>query len=449
MDSVKFYETDFCDARAYDNARKLASYVDGLKLSMRKCVYTMLDMDIKEERKLESLKNIIAEYTQYIHGADSLVGVFVNLARNYVGSNNIPLFTTNGHFGIRLNNEHSAGRYIKSKQRNYLDKIFMKDDFDSLIKQSFEGREIEPRYFIPIIPLILINGSIGLSTGYSQLILPRNFEEVKKQITNILDNKNLERIMPSYNGYKGNILRGTSSINAYVFTGTFKRINKNEIEITELPIGYELESYIGELEKLLEKKVIVDYKDLSDTKTDTFLFRVKLKDNDSMTDEEILNTLKLVNKVTENFTVLNEENKVKVFDNELEILKSYVKLRLHYYEKRKANKLAKLEQEIKHISNKILFINGFMCDDIQIFKKSQEDIIKQLEEKNFDKIDNSYSYLLNMPISSLTKEKVKDLEETLSNKQKEHKNITKKDIKDWYKEDLETLTIALKKENKC
>lgn len=448
MDSVYFLKNDYCDAASYDNYRKISSFIDGLKPSARKCVYTMLSKNITDEKKLEQLKSTIAEHTCYIHGADSLVGVFVNLARNYVGTNNIPLFTRDGHFGNRMNNEHAAARYISSKKEKYLDYLFLKDDINVLIEQLFEGEKIEPKYFVPILPLILVNGSKNsVSYGFAQHILPRNPEKIKDAIFNLLDNKEPDRIMPWHSGFQGRINKRKDTNNSYEFLGVISR-NGLEITITELPIGYDWSSYIEVLNKLEERKVITSYKDLCDTKKDLFKFIVKIKNQDrNLSDEELMDKLKLITRDTENFTTMNEDNRIQVFDNEIDLLKKYLDIRLYYYQKRKDFKIKELKDILNLLSNKLKFLKGVINNEIILVKKTEQEIIEQLENNNINKINDSFDYILSMQFYSLTKEKMNKLIEEYRTKKEELKNIENKDIKEWYKEDInEFFKIFNKKE---
>jgi len=162
-----FFNTDYVDSASYDNLRKIASIADGLKNSSRKIIHTMIDKNIKDKTKVARLVSTIAEHTEYLHGEVGLAGVMVNLARKFVGTNNIPFIQRDGAFGTRHKPAAAAPRYIKTRKEDYLDKIYMKEDYPVLISQQFEGYNIEPRYFVPSIPMLLINGSEGLSTGFA------------------------------------------------------------------------------------------------------------------------------------------------------------------------------------------------------------------------------------------------------------------------------------------
>jgi len=443
MNINDFYMNDYLSFAGYDNWRKIASYVDGLKPSARKCIYTILSKNISNPKKVSQIKSSVAEYTSYIHGDDSLVGVIVNLAQNFVGANNIPLLKCEGNFGNRTQPSASAARYIFTCKEDYLDLIFNSDDNNVLIEQIFEGEKIEPKYYVPIIPLILVNGSEGLSVGFSQKILPRNPIDLVNAIKEILDDKEISiDLIPYFKGFSGKVFRREEG--GFEIHGTFKKIG-DKLVIDELPIGYDLKSYKKVLNTLEEKKVISDYNDLTDTKTDKFQFSIKYKDLDKKTDYEILETFKLIKRVSENFTTMDENNVVKVFSDEKEILKNYVNIRLQYYTKRKEYKIEKIEYELLILRNKLKFISDIISKKLIISNKSKQNIIEQMDELNYyNKIEDSYDYLLRMQMYSLTSEKIDELKTQLLNKKNELNELKNKDIKDWYKEDLDKLMEKIK-----
>lgn len=378
---------------------------------------------------------IVSHNCSYIHGDSSLIGVLVGMAQRFVGSNNIPLIKNEGNFGSRWKPVASAARYIGTSKELYLNMLFMKDDEPVLIEQTFEGDIIEPKYYVPLLPLILVNGSEGISIGYAQKILPRNPLEIYEVIKHIIKEEQItEKLLPYYNGFTGKILEREEG--GFEIQGTFKKMGMKLI-IDELPIGYDLKSYNKVLQNLEDKKVISSYKDLTDTKKDKFLFEIKMKDIDILTDDEILDKLKLIKRVSENFTVMDENNKVCLLKDQFEILNRFVNIRLEYYQKRKDYHIQKIETDLKILANKLKFIKGIITNEIIINKKSKLEIEAQLVD--FDKFDDSYDYLLKMQIYSLTSEKLENLIEEYKNKGIKLKELKKKGTSELYLEDLEIL----------
>ena len=237
--------TMYVDASSYDNLRKIASVTDGLKNSGRKVLTTVLDKNIKSDVKVSRLKSTVSEYTEYLHGEDNLSNVIVNMARRYAGSNNLPLIKDEGNFGKRFINEASADRYISTASEDYLEYIFPKADKGILVQQEFESINIEPRYFVPIIPMLLVNGSRNaISTGFAQNILPRPINQIIKMVESRLEGSTVKVPKPGWVKFKGSVRQGAEK-RKWIVLGKFNRVNTTTIEITELPVGVELKKYLS------------------------------------------------------------------------------------------------------------------------------------------------------------------------------------------------------------
>lgn len=181
-DISDFYEKDVPAYASYDNLRKICG-IDGLKLSQRKIIYAAFKRCYNDWLKTDTMCAQTQIDTNYIHGAANLEVVIDNMVANYVGANNYPLLTGNsGGFGCRISPRPSAGRYTRVKLADISKKLFVDVDNEILDKQFFEGQYIEPRYLIPVFPILFLNGSSGMSTGFSNSIYPRNPEEVIEYI---------------------------------------------------------------------------------------------------------------------------------------------------------------------------------------------------------------------------------------------------------------------------
>jgi len=209
---TEFYMTMYVDASSYDNLRSIASITDGLKNSGRKVLSTVLDKGIKKEVKVSRLKSTVSEHTEYLHGEDNLASVIVNMARRYTGSNNLPLMKDQGNFGKRFINEASADRYISTSGEKYIEYLYPKADNGILIQQEFEGEKIEPRFFVPIIPMIFVNGSPNaISTGFAQNILPRPVNQIIKMVETYLEKGTIKVPKPGWAGFKGTVKQDTEN----------------------------------------------------------------------------------------------------------------------------------------------------------------------------------------------------------------------------------------------
>jgi DNA topoisomerase-2 len=156
--------------------------------------------------------------------------------------------------------------------------------------------------------------------------------------------------------------------------------------------------------------------------------------------------LKMEERQTENFTVLDERGKLKIFNSASEIIEYFVQFRLSFYEKRKQYIIDTLNQELTLLSNRALFVKAIIEGKLKINNVPRREIILYLETGNFDEINGSYQYLLWMPIHSLTKETYEDLISAEFQKKRELDEIKKREPLQMYREDLQELKKALQKE---
>jgi len=449
MNITDFYMTNYVDASSYDNLRKIASVADGLKNSGRKVINTVLDKKISKETKVSRLKSTVAEHTEYLHGEDNLANVIVNLARRYAGTNNLPLLREEGNFGKRFINEASADRYISTGSEDYLKYIFLDVDKEVLIPQEFEGESIEPRFYMPIIPMILVNGAPNvISVGFAQNILPRPVNQIIKMVENYLENGKIKVPKPGWRDFKGTIKQGSEK-NKWIVYGKFERINSTVIEISEIPVGIELKDYLKILDDLEENRVISSYEDHSEE--DKFSFRVRApRKFVAMDDEHIFDTLGLKDagkNRSENYTLMGVDNRILVLDTPEQIFEEYIKLREEYYEKRRVHLIERTITFLKELGSRYFFIKGVVDDEIIVNKKSKDQVIKQLEP--IDKIlpdeNGQFDYLLRMPIYSLTTEKMAELKDKIREQKALLTKYKTAKVQDMWKEDLEALKAQILK----
>lgn len=438
----EFLNKDLRNYASYSTVRQIASYVDGLKNSSRKVVFTLLEQNIKTKVKVLQLSNKCAEYSDYLHG--SLDGVVVSLGADCVGANNIPLIDGSGNYGSRLAPAAAAPRYILGCAHDNLFKLFDVDDNNILDYQIFEGARIEPKHYVPNLPMLLVNGSTGIASGFAQNILPRNPDNLKtyckKYIDGKLTKKDLNLLTPYVKGFNGTFEQDKENHLKWYIKGKITRIDKTHLKVTEMPLNYDYESAIKLMDKLVDNKVIRDYEDLCDTKADTFTFILKMEmaDLDKCTVEQLLDKLKLIQPFTENFTTLDENLKIKEFNSGEDIIDAYMKIKLSFNQKRKEYLSGKIQADIDIASSKIVFIKAIIDGKLVLNKKMKNVIVKELEcIKDIVKKDDSYDYLLSMPLYSLTKERLEKLSEDkveLTNKLQDAKVKTPEMI---FLEDLE------------
>ena len=446
---AEFFKTDLPSYAAYDNTRKIASYVDGMKNSMRKIIFTMKDKYPKDFVKSETLANVTAAYTNYLHGAANLGGVINTLAQSFVGANNAPLLIGNsGGFGTRINPNCAASRYTRVALSPLVKTLLNKDDDQIIGRQFFEGEYIEPKYFVPIFPLIFLNGSSGLSTGFSQDICPRNPEEImtyiKKKLSGTKDPR--MKLMPWYRGHAGKI-EFNPERNVVESFGVITKNNMTSYTVTELPIGMEYQKYVETLDKLCENGTIQDYDNKCSTQKDTILFYIKTSRDFTRKHEDErkpLEALKLIKTLPETLNCIDEHGRVREFKSIQEILDAFIEIRLKTYKERKAYLLQTIGDDLKRLVSKFLFVKGIVDKSIVVSNKKKDEIVKQLEKvPKIIKWNDSYDYLLNMPIHSLTKEKLEELKKQIEEAKALYKTTSSTTIEAMWLNDLSELKKVL------
>lgn len=437
-----FLNTRLSNYSSYDNLRKIASYIDGLKNASRKVLYTIHEKKIKETEKVSRLASKCSEYSDYLHG-DGLWRVIVTLGQDYAGTNNIPLIQKFGAFGCRSNNEPGAPRYIHASGSKAFFELFDYKDDPILIKQTFEGTSIEPRFYVPVIPMILVNGSEGVSSGFAQKILARNPKNIVKYIQNILQDKPVRKdwLTPFYNGFSGTIrLDDPFDLDKWTISGVVERTKPNTYLIKELPFTYDLAGYLKVLDALEESKVIQSYRDLSDG-DNVMQFEIKVpKDFDHINASKIF---KLEKYITENYTCIDEDNRIRVFQSPEQIISAFIRIKLEYIEKRRIYLIDRLKSDIAVVNSKVKFINSIIDGTLVVSGVPKVQIIKSLEKiPGVIKVKDSYDYLLCLSIHTLTKEKAQELAEMLKQLQTELEALEKKTSKEIWLDELSMLKFS-------
>jgi len=369
----------------------------------------------------------------------SLSNAIINLAQKF--KNNAPLLEEDGQFGSLRSPQAGAPRYIGTKLSPYFKLIYK--DFDLLNYKEEEGEKIEPIFFLPIIPTVLINGGSGIAVGFASNILNRNINDIIEACQKLLSNKKISTITPHLNNFNGDYIQDIENEKKWFIRGKFTKTNTTTIKISELPPSLTYEKYEEILDDLVENKSIVSYDDNCKDNID-YTIKFTRSDLEKLDDDKIIKLLKLQESETENFTTIDENGKLKVFDSVESIIKYFVTFRLGYYDKRKEFMLQKMTHDLKVLGNKGKFIKLILDKKILINGETKQNIVNQINNNQLDKIDGDYDYLLRMPIYSLTVEMFDKLKEDFKNKKMEIESLKLVDPKDMYLDDL----IELKKKVK-
>jgi len=399
-----FFNKELIHFSVYDCERSIPNICDGLKPSQRKIIYSLLKRRSKQEIKVSQLSGVVAGETDYHHGEVSLMGCIINMAQDHIGSNNINLLVPEGQFGSRRmgGKDNASPRYIYTYLSPIARALFHDDDMPLLsYLEDDKSNQIEPTWFLPILPMILINGSEGIGTGYSTFIPSHNPLDVVANIRRMLKKEDPIEMAPWWRGFTGQVKKEDDK---YYTHGRIESIASNVFQITELPVGCWTENYQEYLDNLIldkgeknlnkkNKQCLIDFENNStDTKVD---FKVKFSPSKMTTVGKSLDKIKTVLKLSSsdctkdtNMHLFNAEQKMTKYDTILDILKEFFQIRLVYYQKRKDTLLGKYQRELDIIKEKIRFIEFFIDKKLLLINQTDTVIVQSLEEHQFLKFND-------------------------------------------------------------
>lgn len=423
--------------------RAIPSVIDGFKPTQRKIIHAAnktWKTGGEKPMKVFQLSGIVASTTFYHHGSGSLDGAIIGMAQDF--KNSMPLFQGIGQFGSLRSPEAGAPRYVGVKLNSNFKLLYK--DFELVDSQFEEGEEIEPKFFLPIIPTVLLNGSSGIAVGFATNVLNRNPTDLINACLDVLnERKKLKELKPWIKNFQGTYEKAPDGERSWLYKGRHEVKNTTTVEITEIPPGQTYEKYEIHLNMLIERGILASYEDNSSGQVNYTLKFSRQVLGDLMAREKLEDTLKMQERETENLTVLDEFGKLKIFSNAEEIVRYFVEFRLGYYQKRKDYLIEQLKRELLVLSNRARFVKGIIEEKIKVNKVAKDKIIESLKNLKFDELDGSYNYLLNMPIYSLTLERYNELLKQVELKKADLEEIKKAEIREMYKKDLNELKSKL------
>ena len=499
----KFINDEMIHFSKYDCDRSIPNTMDGLKISLRKILYSAFKKNLKTEIKVAQFSGYVSEHSGYHHGEASLNAAIVGLAQNFVGSNNINLFEPNGQFGSRIKGGSDAAsvRYIFTQLNKLTRLIFRSEDDAVLTYLDDDGQSVEPIYYVPIIPMALVNGTKGIGTGFSTDIMCYNpaqiIEYIKRKLSGTVSADASTSasapapapIEPFYKNFKGTIRRVGDT--KYLFKGCYTILDEKRIRITELPVGTWTEDYKKFLEHLIEPAaaaaatavskdkdksspasnapIVKEYNDMStDTTVDITVTMAPniIKTYGEKTTEYECNLLEkslglYTTQSTTNMNMFDANEKLKKYSSAEEIIDDYYGIRLEYYEKRKQHIINTLTRELLVLSNRARYITELLDDTIDLRRKTNKMLTALLKERGYDLYttgasednvsnsgstgsgntddENGYKYLLKLPMDSVSEENVARLLTEKTKKEKELSELGSKSPEQLWKNDLEEL----------
>ena len=437
-----FIDNELVQFSIYDCKRSLPSAIDGLKPSQRKVLYGSIIKKIftkKDETKVAQLGSFVAEKCHYFHGEVSLFETIIGMAQEFTGSGNAQIMFPSGQFGSRnLGGKDSANpRYIFSYLNKWIPIMFNEID-SKIIEYNYEDDDkIEPIKYVPVLPMILLNGALGIATGFSCNVPCFSPKDVIENIRALINDPDapIKKMSPWYKYFKGTIIE--NGVNKWISRGIFERQTSKKVLVTELPIGLWYENF-KDLLKKLEVDNILSYKDtpIQDpvNKQDYIHFLVTFENE--QTDQAVIDLLKLeVGINATNMVAFTASGEIKKYESAEEILWNFYEIRLDMYHKRKAFMLSELDRRRHHISEKARFIKLIVTDKLVINKKKKSILVSELEKLKFSIIDE----LLALSISTLTEDRIDELNKEIENLSKEIELLRVKTAESLWLDDIDLL----------
>ncbi len=426
-----FINKDLIHFSNYNLERSIPSVMDGLKTSQRKILYAAFKRNLTNEIRVAQLAGYVSEHTGYHHGEASLTEAIVCMAQDFMGANNIPWLVPQGQFGTRLQGgkDSASPRYIHTYLQPNTKKLVPSEDFPVLVYRDDDGTPVEPEWYAPVLPMLLVNGARGIGTGYSTYIPQCNPSTIKSMLIDWLkgDKSALSRpIVPHFKGFKGTISGDGNVMGVY-------RKEKDGFVVSELPPGTWTQDYREWLDKELAEGRIKDFVDVS---TD-----VEVNITIKGIDEKLL-VKSLSDKIkTTNMHAFNSKGVITKYNELNDILKEFADVRLALYETRRQHQIKDLKSELPYHVNVVRFIQDQISDEpeIHLYRKSRSECDDILGEAEYQHVNGNYDYIMKLPVSSFTLEEIKKHEHKLASLRSQIAELESKNSADLWLSDLHSL----------
>jgi len=489
--------------------RAIPSVVDGFKPSQRKVLFGCFKRKLKNDAKVAQLVGYVSEHAAYHHGESSLSDTIVGMAQDFVGSNNVNLLIPQGQFGTRLQGgkDAASARYIYTRLAPWTRTIFKEADDPVLNYLQEDGLSIEPSWYCPVLPMVLVNGADGIGTGWATCVPNFNPMDIINNLRRWIKGQKMESMKPWYAGFKGTIGSPTSEGRCEV-TGTVTMTGDKNASITELPVRKWTQDYREFLEENLPRgekkkdgaKLFEDFSEYHTEKTIHFDVVLGPQGLEKTKQPQLESMFRLKSSVPiSNMVLFDAEGRIKKYDDPLDIISDFATLRLSVYEKRKAHQVGKLMRESEILSAKARFIKLVITGQLVIKKRKINDLVQDIRSRGFKPVNEmkglalgkeeandgedaegddedaeegagdgsdeeageggtssssaaraatakgikDFEYLVGMPISTLTAEKIEELMKQHEAKVSELEALKKKKPPQLWLEDLDEVERAL------
>jgi len=438
-----------------DTVRSIPSMLDGLKPGQRKILHACMARSgttySSKEWKVAQLCGHVAERNAYHHGEEALAATIVGMAQSFVGSNNVPLLQPCGMFGTRLRGgkDAASSRYIFTNLAPYTRHLFHPLDDTLLDYLEDDGQRVEPRWFLPVLPSVLLNPCRGIGTGWSTDVLPYHPRDIVANLHRWRRGEPMQPMVPWFAHFKGTIRRVQGDSLKFISEGCIRRDSPSSVVIDELPIGMWTDSYKKILCRAKESSVgtskakataaaaaggtsstkktlrfAIDRFEEGNTE-ETVWFRVWvareiLDAAESEQGEGLAKAFLLQTTLSgQNMHLFDADGRIKRYASPQHILEEFGQLRRTYYAKRKAQLLHVLASEHARLENQTRFISAVIDGRLVLGNVAKSDLIARLQALGFASdaasddtnaaaasSSSCFDYLLNMKLWNMTKERV-------------------------------------------
>lgn len=380
---TQFVNTEMLEYTATSILRSIPHLMDGLKPSQRKILYACLGRQ-NTSIKVAQLAGYTSQTTAYHHGETSLCEAIIGMAQDYVGTNNLPLLVPESSFGTRLGGDAAAPRYIYTHLQPYTRSIFMEKDDGICKPQSVEGKVVEPQFYVPIIPMVLVNGASGIATGWSTDVPCYRVTDVIGAVRACIHGATVPPLVPWYKGFKG-VVRHTTGhrwVSEGVYTVSWGP-SAAVVHITELPLFEWTTKYVGYLDELVKKGAVTGYTHVASEIDVDMRVTVPLCQDatDHPTDESLVKLLQLrkdIPKGTGNMHLVHPDGRIAKYGTPEEIIVAFCEERKGYYMARYECEMEALKSRHQELLNRKKYVDAVLSKQVHIFE-SEETIMKEME----------------------------------------------------------------------
>lgn len=347
---------------------------DGLKHGQMIALWVLRSR--AEKLRTFALSGLMAYERLYVHGEASANEMIGLMAAPY--KNNVPLIEGLGHFGSRVAPDAiGAPRYTDVRRAKSAEALLYHDLELIELEDNYDGSNKQPKHFLPLIPLVLLNGISGIAIGWSTNILPRNLKSLIEATKLALQDKPIDIIPPCYDRY--NISVQSIGVNRWEFSGRAKVVDENMIHITELPPGLDIETFRKRLIDMEDKKMIHSFIDRSTESIDITVKMIRraafteIVDGETLhykaqppiaadwSETKIIEYFKLRERVTERIVVIDwNGNAIQTYETAEQLVQDFAQWRLGWYTKRFEHYRCRDQYELQYwLAVQMLFKSNF------------------------------------------------------------------------------------------